>query len=185
MPASTPLGIIYPCGGDTIDCDVFAGYANSTQAALTDTDDLVADALGPPAVLVRQFLSQTIPVGVATPLAYALEGYDTSDMFTLAAPTIFTVTQPGTYLVNLIADWGSFAGTFTSARAAILRNGVEYAFLKSDAGTVAGTANDPLFVTTMLAGMTAGEQISSSVLYTGTLTATVFATFSATRISTN
>lgn len=185
MPASTPLGIVYPCGGDTIDCDVFADYTNSAQAAISATGALVADALGPPAVLVRQFTSQTISAGVATLLAYQIEGYDTSGMFTLAAPTVFTVTQPGTYLVNLIADWGSFAGTFTSARAAILRNGVEMAFLKSDAGSVAGLANDPLYVTAMLAGMAAGEQISSNALFTGTVTANLFATFSATRISTN
>jgi len=138
----------------------------------------------PPAVWVRQFLSQTIAAGVATALSYDLEGYDTAGMFTLAAPTVLTVTQPGTYLVNLIADWGSFAGTFTSARAAILRGGTEWAFLKSDAGTVAGTANDPLFVTALLTGMAAGEQISTTALFTGTVTATVFATLTATRIST-
>ncbi len=185
MPAETPLGIVYPCAVDTIDCSVFADFANSVQEAISETEAIVADALRPPAVLVRHSTSQTIPVGVSTALSYAQEMYDTAAMFDLGSPTLFTVTQPGSYLVSLIADWGSFAGTFTSSRGAILRNGVEVAFQKADSGTVAGTASDPQYVTALLAGMAAGEQISSTVLFTGTVTANVFATFSATRVSTS
>lgn len=185
MPASTPLGIVHPCGADTIDCDVFADYATSAQAAVAETEAAINEALRPPSVLVRQSASQTIPAGVATALSYQQEMYNTAAMFTTGAPTLLTITQAGTYLVNLIADWGSFAGTFTSARAAILRGGTEVAFHKSDAGTVAGTVGEPLYVTALLAGMAVGEQISSTGLFTGTVTANVFSTFSATRISTS
>lgn len=185
MP-TTPLGITYPCSGSQIDCDALSDYANSAQVAITGTQRLVAQALRPPAVWVRRPFGsgQVIAAGVSTVMSYTEEMYDTADMFTLAAPTLITISQPGTYLVNCQTQRTSSPATLTSSRASILLNGVEQAYQKSDGGTSAFNANDPQYVSTILTSLVVGDQVTTACLFTGTGNMGMAHIVSCTRIST-
>lgn len=172
MPASTPLGIVYPCSGENIDCTTFGDYADSVQAAITNTQSGVNDALHPPSVWVRRTVGTggtVVAPGVTTTITYAEVMYDTAGMFTLASPSIITITRFGTYLVSCGTQrTNPTPATLTSSRAAILVNGQERAYQKSDAGTSSFAANDPQYLTALLPGLFIGDQITTTCLFTGT-----------------
>jgi len=185
MP-TTPLGIVYPCSGATIDCDDLAAYAQSTQDAISNTQALITSVLRPPAVWVRRPFGggQVIAPGVTTVMSYTEEMYDTAGMFSLGSPTLLVVRQAGTYLVNCQTQRTSSPATLTSSRAAILLNGVEQAYQKADGGTSAFNTNDPQYVSAMLASLVVGDQITTTCLFTGTGNMGMAHIVSATRIST-
>lgn len=185
MPGTTPLGITYPCGGDTIDCTAMQTNAESIQDALDATQALADDALAPASVWVtRDTPLQSIAAGVTTTISYLAFMYDTDTMFNLATPTIITINTPGTYLAQLFWRLGSSPTTFTSGRGAILVNGVEFAYMKVDAGTSGANSGPPFYVSALLTGLTAGTQITTTTLFTGTGNMGQFADFSVMRVST-
>lgn len=186
MPGTTSTGITYPCGGDTMTCAALQTYADTLQAAITNTQALVTSALNPPRVYVLRPVGspQIVAVGVTTPFTYTSVYYDTATMFNIGAPTILTITSAGTYLVNMTGTVISFPTTLTSLRLAILVNGVEVAFGKSDAGTSTASANTPFNVSAMPISMVPGDQISTSILFTGSGNMSASAQLAATRIST-
>lgn len=188
MPGMTSLGIVYPCGGDTIDTGVFADYAESTQTALTATQALVDDALQPPMVWARtDSAGQVVAAGATTVMTYAQATlmYDTAAMYNAGTPTLITIPEAGTYLANCWVTLSGSATTETSHRAAILVNGVEFAFHKQDVGTFAGGTSAPLpfFVSAMLPSLAAGAQITTTHLFTGTGNATLQHSLAVTKIS--
>lgn len=168
MPGMTPLGIVYPCSGDTINPAVFQTYAETTQDALDATQALIDSATQPPTVLVQTSPAQSIAAGVTATMGYQALTYDTAGMWNAGTPTLITIQSNGTYLVNL---WSSRAGvptTETSARAAILLNGTEQAFHKSDDGTASFSASSNFMVSAVLPSLVVGDQITSTFLFTGT-----------------
>lgn len=185
MPGSTPVyGITYPCSGDTIDPTVFADHAQSTQDALNQASLLEDQLLRPPAALVTQPSgAQTITAGVTTVVTYTTVTYDTAGMFNIASPTILTIGQPGTYLANFQLERETLPGSQTSFRAAILLNGVEVAYLKSDESTGAFDPDTPMWVSALMPSLVAGNTVSTNALYTGTTTMTISALLSLTRVS--
>lgn len=182
--ATTPLGIDYPCGGETIDCDTLADYANSTQAAINDTQITASTVSRPPAAFVRRSTAQTTAPGVTATISFNQAMYDTDSMFSLGAPTLVTVNSAGTYLVNLTGSVFSFSTTLTSLRWAIALNGVEVAYYKSDAGTASIGANTPMYVSQLLVSLAAGSTISATTLFTGTGSLGVVSSMAVTRVST-
>lgn len=183
MPASTPLGITYPCSGETINPAVFQTYAETTQDAIDATQVLVGLALAPPTVLVDTIPGQSIAAGATTTIAYNLEAYDTAGMWVVGSPTLLTVQSAGTYLVNLWFQRLVQPTTHLSSRAAILLNGTEYSYFKSDDGTGSFTASTPFMVSTILPSLIVGDQITTTHLFTGTGNMTVRHVVSATKIS--
>lgn len=168
MPATTPLGIVYPCSGDTIDCSVFEDNANSIQDALDTVQNLVDQALGPPAVWVRtDTAGQTINAGVTAVMAYGVIMYDTASMFNIGTPTIITIPEDGTYLAHVLPTRQSLATSESSHRAAILVNGAERAFQKNDLGTGTFSGTPQFLVSALLPALVAGDQVTSTHLFTG------------------
>lgn len=185
MPGMTPLGIVYPCGDDTIDPDVFAQYASTTQDALTATDVIALKVTRPPAAQVSRFSAvQSIAAGVSTAVSWTTEYYDTDGLFTLASPTILTVQSAGTYMVSNKLTEVSNPTTGTSLRQAILLNGVERGFNKSDGLTGAYGYAAPQWVSAFLINLVAGDQVSVNILFTGTGNMGIWAHTSITRLST-
>lgn len=184
MPGTTSLGIIYPCGGDTIDPGVFQDYAESTQDALDATQALIDEAFGPPTVLVATDTpGQVIAAGVTATVAYQNLTYDTAAMWNAGTPTLITVQSPGTYLVNLWSTRTVQPTTQTSARAAILVGGVERVAHKSDDGTASFSASPAFMVSSIFTGLLVGDQITSTFLFTGTGNITIRHSISVTKIS--
>lgn len=185
MPATTPTGITYPCSGDTIDPDVFATYATTTQDALNSVQAQVDQALRPPAVSVRtDSPGQTIAAGVTTTMAYQMIMYDTAAMFSASAPTVITVPEDGTYLAHAWFSRSSPPTTELAYRVAILVGGVERAFQKLDGGGSGSfTAVQPFFVSALLPSLTAGNQITSTSLLVGTGSAVVRTALMVTKVS--
>ncbi len=170
MPATTPLGIVYPCAGDSIDPGIFQDNADSIQDAIDVVQAQVDAALGPPAVQVRTGpAGQNIAAGATTVIAYQLIGYDTSAMFNPATPTLITITRPGTYFVGCYYTKDTVATTETSARVSILLNASERAAKKHDGGGASTfSANDPFFVSAILPSLIIGDQVTTANLFTGT-----------------
>lgn len=170
MPGSTPVyGIAYPCSGDTINPTLFQDYAESVQDALTEVSNLADQLLNPPAVLVRQIGGgQSIAAGVTTVATYTVITYDTAAMFNLATPTTVTITQPGTYVANYRLRLFAFPTTLNSFRGAILVNGVEVAYNKSDESTGAFNVDTPMWISAMLPSLVAGDTITTNALFVGT-----------------
>lgn len=188
MPGMTPLGIVYPCGTDTIDTGVFADNAESLQDALTATQELVDAALEPPMVWPRTASAGfNVVAGATSVVTYdsAALMYDTAAMFNPGSPTLITIPESGTYLANCMVTANGSATTETSHRAAILINGVEYAYHKQDAGTFAGGFSAPLpfFVSALLPGVAAGAQITTTHLFTGSGNMNIRHTLAVTKIS--
>ena len=170
MPGSTPLGIIYPCGYDTIDPAALATYAETTQQALDAAQAVVDEALNPPAVYTAtDFTGFSIAAGVTTAIPYAAARtpYDATAMFNSATPTLLTITVGGTYLVNLVWTRTSAPGGQTSSRVAILLNGSERAAMKQDMGTAAFIQGTQWYCSALLPGLVPGDQITTTHLFTG------------------
>lgn len=167
-------------------CASLQTYAETVQDALDATQALIDDRLNPPAVWVRRSFSagQAISAGVTLVLSYAEVMYDTDTMFNLVAPTLITIFSPGTYLVNLESNIGAVPATLTSYRIAILVNGAEVAYYKSDAGTGTNSASQPIFVSAMPISLVPGDNITTTALFTGTGAGTNSHYLSVMRIST-
>lgn len=184
MPETPAYGITYPCSGDQISLETLKDYADTTQGAFDQVDDLQARLLQPPAALVYQRLNtQSIAAGVTTVATYTAAVYDTSGMFSSGAPTVLTVTQPGTYVANFMLRRGGLPTTQTSLRAALLLNGAEVAYHKSDESTVAFDQDSPIWVSALLPSLSAGSTISGNALFTGTGNMPIQVQLSATRFS--
>jgi len=187
MPGMTPLGIVYPCGGDTIDTDVFIDYASSVQNAISNTQALADQSSRPPAASVRTDLAgQTIAAGVTSIITYAaaFTMYDTMAMFTDTTPTLITIQSPGSYLVNVWSTRESFPTDLFSHRVAIRLNAVEQAFHKQDGGGGGiDNASQPFFVSALLSGLIIGDLITTTHLFTGVGTMEVRHAVSVTKVS--
>lgn len=180
----TSLGIVYPCGGETIDPGVFEEYADTTQDALAATDAIALQVTRPPAAQVaRFFFSQSIAAGVSTAISWNTERYDTGGLFTLASPTVLTVQSAGTYMVSNWLTEVSNPTTGTSLRQAILVNGSERAFNKSDALTGSFGYSGEQWVSALLINLVVGDQISVNVLFTGTGNMGIWASTAITKLS--
>jgi hypothetical protein len=167
MPASTSLGITYPCSGETIDSGVFQAYVETTQNAISAVQTVADDALYPPAVQARRINNQqNINAGVSTQITWDVEPYDTDAMFVLGTGTI-TIQTAGTYLVCVQAKNSNQPADFTSIRVAILINAVEVAAAKSDAGNVVNTVSDRVGTSVLGTALAVGTTITANFLYTG------------------
>lgn len=167
MPASTAVyGITYPCGGDTIDTDVFATFASSLDAALAEGSADLAEATDRPnAQAEAVFTGQSVTVNVTTTLTYVNEVYDNDSMADIAVNNDrLTVQTTGAYLV-----WGRYSlsnWTTLSSLAIILTvNGVERGRHKS---RVAAFSADAQVNLTMPMDLVAGDFIQAQALWTGT-----------------
>lgn len=180
MP-TTSTGITYPCSGDNISCEDLKTYATTLQAAINDTQELVTEALSPPRVLTtrRGTSPQLVAAGASTLFSFTAEQYDTAAMWDITVPTAVIIPSRGTYLASLQASVFNFPTTYTSLRLAILLNGVEIAYGKHDEEASSG-----FFVSAMPISLVAANQLTASVLFTGTGNATFTAQFSVIRIST-
>lgn len=184
MPGMTSLGITYPCSGETIDPAVFQTYAETTQDAIDATQALVTLAFEPPTVLVGTASPfQVVAAGATTTIAYQNVTYDTAGMYNAGTPTLITVQSNGTYLANLWYSRISPATTETSTRAAILVNGAEVAYAKSDDGTGTFSAATNFMVSAVIPSLIIGDQITTTFLFTGTGNMTVRHNVSVTKIS--
>jgi hypothetical protein len=170
MPGTTPeMGIVYPCEGENIDPGVFATYADTTQAAISEVEALEASLLRPPAVFVRRASAfQSIAAGASTSASFEGEGYDTDNMFTLVSPAQITVQSAGTYVASYNFQLGSQPTTLTSTRLSIQVNGVEFAYEKSDEGTGAFNSDDGMWISALLPSLLVGDVITFVILFTGT-----------------
>lgn|SRR5574341_1494169 len=170
MPASTPLGIIYPCASDTLDPDAFQNYAETTQDAISATQVLADAALFPPAVQPRRSIDvQNFNAGITTALSWEFEAYDTdpASLLFVAPGSTVTIQQNGTYLVGIWTRVSQQPADMTSTRVAILVNGVEFSANKGDSGATLGTTNTESYTATLAPGLTAGNTITVNYLYTG------------------
>jgi hypothetical protein len=184
MPGMTSLGITYPCGGDTLDSAAFQTYADTTQDALDATQSLIDSAFSPPTVLVATSPpGQVIAAGVTATMAYQDVTYNAFAMYNAGSPTLITIQSAGTYLVNLWSSRTVQPTTHTSSRAAILLGGVEQAYHKSDDGTASFSAAPQFMVSAVLPGLSVGNQITTTFLFTGTGNITVRHSVSVTKIS--
>lgn len=169
MPASTPnFGIVYPCGGDTIDPAVFRTYADTTQTALNTVQTLINTVPFPPAVMVRRAAAdQVIGFGAATVMSFDTEAYDRGGMWSPGLPTLIVLPANGTYMATFQAYVVvEPATTFTSFRVAINVNGVEVAAQESDAGST-GKPAYPLVTSLLIPATTIGTPVTATVLITG------------------
>lgn len=167
MPASTPLGITYPCSGETINPAALRTYAQTTQAAISAVQATAEDALYPPAAQGRRiFTQQNINAGVSTQMTWETEVYD-SDAMTTAGSGTFTIQTFGTYVISVQIRNANQPLNFTSVRIAILVNGVEVAAHKTDAGATAGFASDRLYTANLAPSLPPGTIVTANALYTG------------------
>jgi hypothetical protein len=169
MPASTPLGLTYPCSGDTIDPAAFATYANTAQTAITATEALADQALYPPAAQARRVISQNFNAGVTTALSWDIEAYDTdpASLIFVAGGSVMTVQQTGTYLIGVWTRTSQQPADMTSTRVAIVVNGVEFSANKGDSGATLGTTNTEAYTATLAPNLAPGTTIGVNYLYTG------------------
>lgn len=182
MPAPTP--ITYPCGSDTIGLAAFATYAQSTQAALAAVAATQATLLRPPAVFAkRTAATQAIAAGAPTAATFEAEGYDTDNMWVVGSPGQFTVRSAGSFLVNYGMTISGLSTTLTSVRVAILVNGVEFAYEKSDEGAGAFVVDNETWISAFLPSLVVGDIITFTILFTGTGNLQVTGTAMATRTS--
>lgn len=129
MPASTPIyGITYPCGGDTIDPNALATFANTLDAALAQGIADLAEATNRPNVQVSATAIQTVVINVATDLTFVTEVYDNDGMATLATNSDrLTIRTAGAYFVWAMFRLASGFATLTSGAAILTVNGIERA----------------------------------------------------------
>jgi hypothetical protein len=183
VPGSTStFAIPFPCVGDAIDPAQFASYSFGVEAALGTVWADATSALQPPAVSVKNTLGQNIATGVTATLNYNIVNYDRGGFFTAAAPTILTIPSAGSYFLSSSSSV-NLTGNVTSVRWAFLRGGVEIAYWETQSDGVFSTSSG-VGLNVLAVGMTAGEQITMNVLYTGaTATLNFFGRITATRLA--
>lgn len=167
MPEATDnFAIQYPCEGTAITCADFTNFASSSDAALSTVWTNATAALEPPAArVVNDNVPQNLTAGVTATVSYELEVYDTANFWNSATPTIFTLPVNGTYLISFKMIRGSLPTTLTSFRQAILLGGVEVAWAK-DQYALGGPAVNQTIVH-MIPSATAGQQVTTTLLFTG------------------
>lgn len=184
MPGVTSTGITYPCSGETIDPTVFASNAETTQDAIDATQALIDLAFHPPTVLVGTASPfQVVAAGATAVMAYQNVTYNVGGMYNAGSPTLITVQSPGTYLAHVWSSRIVPPTTATSARVAILVNGAEQAYAKSDDGTGSFSSSANFMVSTILPSLAIGDQITTTFLFTGTGNANIRHNVSVTKIS--
>jgi hypothetical protein len=167
MPGMTPLGIVYPCSGETMTVPAFITYAQTSQAAITALELTALTALYPKAAQERRiFASQNFNAGVSGALTYDTEVYDTDNVYVPPA-TSFTLPTPGTYYVTVQARNSNQPANFTSLRVAILLNGTEVSVSKADCGNVANTVSDRVNTGVLLGALPAASVLAFNFIYTG------------------
>ena len=166
MPASTAIfGITYPCGGDTIDPDALATFAQTMDAALAQgAADLAQATNRPNAQVQASATTQSVVINVITTLTYTDESYDNDAMADLATNNDrLTIQTSGVYLV-----WGAFntGSTTTQTSAAIILtvNGVEVGRYKTRPRSTQTTNRVSLAIPLSLA---AGDIVRAQALWTG------------------
>lgn len=181
--STSNFAIQYPCGYETVTCDDFANFATSSDAALSTVWNNATAAIRPPVVkAVNDHSPQTINAGVTATATFDTEVYDTAGFYSLATPTIFTIPVDGSYLITYKTVRGGLPTTLTSFRQAILLAGAEVAYCK-DQYVNAETASTQSIVH-MIPSVTAGQQITGTMLFTGTGSMLVYAMISICLIST-
>lgn len=126
MPGSTDnFAIPYPCNGETIDCGVFADWANAIQAAVSTVRTAQQFALNKPAAGITVPTSNAIAVGVATVVTgFTNENYDNNGMANLGVSNDrLTIQTQGLYLVEAGLTGDGPTTTFTSDAVGILQSG--------------------------------------------------------------
>ena len=150
MPASTAIyGITYPCGGDTIDTDVFAMFANTMDAALAQGAADLAAVTDKPNALVSATAAQAVVINVSTNLTFDTEVYDNDDMGNLAANNDrLTCQTAGAYFIRGEFTLISGFTTLTSVNVVLTVNGIEQGRLigEGDVGNYGLTMPVELFV---------------------------------------
>ena len=169
MPGTTTtFGIPFPCEGDLPTIPALTSYAMGVEAALSTVWTDANDALQPPAVAVQNTASQSIVAGATTTLTYNSEFYDRGNMWNAGSPTIVTIPTAGSYFIASTGA-GNLAGNVTSVRWAILRNGVELAYWENQ-NTGALIPVSSLDVSVLAVACVPGDQITTTILYTGAAT---------------
>lgn len=167
MPTTVPYGISFPCLGPAIQVSDFYNYAATTEAALSTVNALT------PQLLQREFVkagailpNQAVnTVGTASWITPTTAN-NPNGMFNPGSPTVFTLQSSGSFLVDLHVANLDFPTTLTSARGAVLLNGVEQIWGKMGGPSSAGSIQ--FFVSGLIVSATAGQQISATWLWTGT-----------------
>lgn len=170
MPASTPLGIIYPCAGDTIDPGAFQDYAESVQDVIEDVqENFTETAEFPNALQARRLAVQNFNAGVSTTLVFDTQAYNSFPAaITFAAPSSnIILQQAGTYLIGAHLRVSQQPANMSSVRISILLNGVEAAYFKSDSGSVAGTTNTEIATNVLAASIIVPTTVTVNSIYTG------------------
>ena len=165
MP-TTSLGIEFPCETDGVDPTDFAAYALSVESALSATFAQTVPLLQRD--YVQAFCSTSAAVGATTTMSWTAPPAvnNPNGMFNAGSPTLFTLSSSGSYLVTLRVSLGGGPTTGTSYRAAVLLAGAEQIWAKWPGD---GTNTLPLFqISGHLIGATAGQQVTVTVLWTGT-----------------
>lgn len=170
MPASTPLGIIYPCAGDTISAAAFQTYAETVQDAIENVQENYTEtAQFPDALQARRVVQQTFNAGVSTGLGWDTVAYNpfpASINYTVPSGTV-TLQRAGSYLIGAHLRIGSQPANMTSMRIAILLNGVEASYFKADSGATSGTVNIEVATNVLAAAITTPTTVTVNALYTG------------------
>lgn len=184
MPDTTSLGIVYPCSGEQISLAALQNYATTTQAALAATDVIVNAALNPPYALVRRAVTaQLVPAGATTTVSFDVEVVDTAGEFTLASPTQLVVPSNGSYLASVQVQMVGQPTTLTSYRGAILINGAEVAYRKSDQKASAFGPTALFFIASFVPALVAGDIYTTTQLFTGTGNLSANSMMSLTKVS--
>jgi hypothetical protein len=166
MPATPNYGIVYPCSGSQIDCDVFAEFTDSVQSALMSLDTLQAQAQSMPSASIRRNSgSSPLTINVATSVQFDQEEWDNDGMANLGANNDrLTVQTPGIYMVMFHGQQGGTFTTLTSQAASLALNGTTW-YRKKQGSTT--NRNFPTQVFGLLE-CAAGDIIQAQWLWTGT-----------------
>lgn len=166
MPATPNYGIVYPCGGSQIGCDIFGEFTQSVQEALNTLDAAQAQAQNMPSASIRRNSGNSpLTISVATSIQFDQESWDNDGMANLAVNNDrLTVQTPGVYMVSFN---GQQSGTFTtlqSQAASIAVNGVTQ-YRKKQGSTTNRNFPTQVFG---LVDCAAGDIIQAQWLWTGT-----------------
>lgn len=116
MPQNTPRGYSYPLYTDAHDFPAqMQDFATDVDTDVQNQVNTLADALAQPAARVTASAAQVVAANTDVTLTWALEVTDNANLFTLVAPTIFTVNELGLYLISVSGEWSGNADSTTSA----------------------------------------------------------------------
>lgn len=185
MPGSTDnLAIGYPCVGEPVTSATFSEFATDVESALSSTWAIADSALNPPAARVSRYFvtAQTINAGVVTTISFEDELYDRGSFWNPASPTLITLPVTGTYLVTTRIHRSNQAGTLTGIKSSILLAGTTIA-ASSDNNIISGETGTSITCAAIVHA-TAGQTMTITGLFAGTVTIMVEGFFDITLIST-